>query len=268
MTNLKNLDKPNILVLVQKSLNYTPYDIKWIPLSARFVVIGQYARGTGSIEIYELNEGKAELTKEAEKAHAFKCGTFGASSVRSRNLAVGDFSGLLSVFDLERLEVPVFEVQAHDTIINCIDGAGGMTPNTGPPEIVTGGRDGFVKVWDVRQKERPVASIGPEESQPIHDTWAVAFGNSFDDTERMVCAGYDNGDVKMFDLRNMSVFWETNVKNGVCALEFDRKDIRMNKLVVGGLEGSLRAFDLRTKHPKQGFASVSEKVWNYINVIK
>ncbi len=29
----------------------------------------------------------------------------------------------------------------------------------------------------------------------------VAFGNSFNDEERCVLAGYDNGDVKMFDLR-------------------------------------------------------------------
>lgn len=29
----------------------------------------------------------------------------------------------------------------------------------------------------------------------------MAFGNSFNDEERCVLAGYDNGDVKMFDLR-------------------------------------------------------------------
>ena len=44
---------------------------------------------------------------------------------------------------------------------------------------------------------------------------------------------YDNGDVKMFDLRMNKVRWETNVKNGVCALSFDRKDIEMNKFAVG-----------------------------------
>ena len=29
----------------------------------------------------------------------------------------------------------------------------------------------------------------------------MAFGNSYNDEERCVLAGYDNGDVKMFDLR-------------------------------------------------------------------
>ena len=40
-------------------------------------------------------------------------------------------------------------------------------------------------------------------------------GNSFNDVERCVCAGYDNGDIKMFDLRTMTLRWESNVKNGV-----------------------------------------------------
>lgn len=40
-------------------------------------------------------------------------------------------------------------------------------------------------------------------------------GNSYDDTERVMAAGYENGDVKLFDLKAMKLLWETNVKNGV-----------------------------------------------------
>ena len=43
----------------------------------------------------------------------------------------------------------------------------------------------------------------------------MAFGNSYNDEERCVLAGYDNGDVKLFDLRTGTVRYETNVKNGV-----------------------------------------------------
>lgn len=43
-------------------------------------------------------------------------------------------------------------------------------------------------------------------------------------------------------------------------MEFDRKNINMNKLVATSLEGKLHTFDLRTQHPTKGFASVSEKV--------
>ena len=38
----------------------------------------------------------------------------------------------------------------------------------------------------------------------------------------MVAAGFDNGDIKMFDLKNMKLQWSTNVNNGVCGLQFDR----------------------------------------------
>jgi hypothetical protein len=40
-------------------------------------------------------------------------------------------------------------------------------------------------------------------------------GHAFNQSDRCVCAGYDNGDIKMFDLRNMALQWETNIKNGV-----------------------------------------------------
>ncbi|KAJ3130260.1 WD repeat-containing protein 92 [Nowakowskiella sp. JEL0407] len=253
------LDKPQIVVHIQKSLNFTAYDVKWIPTSARFVVLGQHSRGTGALQVYELNKGDLKLCAETEKEHAFKCGTFGASSLRDRHFATGDFSGYMNIWDLDRLDTPLYAVKAHEQIVNCIDGCGGIGGNTGPPEIATGSRDGTVKVWDVRQKDKPVAKIAPAEGEAMRDTWAVAFGNSFNDEERVVCAGYENGDIKMFDLRNLSLIWETNVKNGVCSLQFDRKDIRMNKIVASTLESNIFAFDLRTHHPKEGFASVKTK---------
>ena len=40
-------------------------------------------------------------------------------------------------------------------------------------------------------------------------------GDTHNMDERSVVAGYDNGDIKMFDLRKMALRWETNVKNGV-----------------------------------------------------
>jgi len=57
-----------------------------------------------------------------------------------------------------------------------------------------------------------------------------SFGNAHNNEQRVVAAGYDNGDVKIFDLKNQIFIWDTNLKNGVCGLEFDRKDIIMNKL--------------------------------------
>ena len=110
------------------------------------------------------------------------------------------------------------------------------------------------------------------EGQPIRDCWTVAFGNSFrflcsyvvfmyvylsfmqmymcmrSDEERCIAAGYDNGDVKLFDLRTQSMRYETNVSNGVTNIEFDRKDIEMNKMGLTTLESKFRVFDMRTQH--------------------
>lgn len=46
----------------------------------------------------------------------------------------------------------------------------------------------------------------------------------------------------------------------VCGIEFDRRDIVMNKLVATTLESKFYVFDLRTCNSKKGFASVCEKV--------
>lgn len=177
---------------------------------------------------------------------------------QTRHLATGDFNGKLAVWDLEKMQT-VYSTSAHTQIINAIDGVGGLGIGEGAAELVTGSRDGCVKVWDIRQRDAPVVNIEPEEGQEARDCWAVAFGNAYNTEERCVCAGYDNGDIKMFDLRTMSLRWETNLANGVCDLEFDRKDIAMNKLVATSLEGKFRVFDVRTQHPKKGFSFVLEK---------
>ena len=45
-------------------------------------------------------------------------------------------------------------------------------------------------------------------------------------------------------------------------MEFDRKDIPMNKLVVATLESKFNVYDLRTQHLTKGFACLTEKVRN------
>ena len=255
------MDTVQIIAHIEKSLNYSIFDVKWIPVSAKFVVLGSQPKGSGILQIYQLNKGNLELVREFERPNPLKCGSFGASKLRNTHMTVGDFAGKMSIYDLENAGKAVYEVDAHKEIINSIDAIGGTTLNCGAPEIVTGSRDGCVKIWDPRQEGSPVACISPTDADLSgkRDCWAVSFGDSYNSEERAVCAGYDNGDVKMIDLRNMSQRWETNVKNGVCDIEFDRKDIKMNKLAVSTLEGGLHVFDLRTQHAQKGFACVSEK---------
>ena len=251
---------PQILEHISKSVQITSYDVKWIPSSARFVVMGAFARATGCLQVYELDGVDLKLSKEVETKASVKCGTFGASGLAERHLATGNFEGYLQMYDLERAEKPVMDVKAHTSIVNAIDGCGGAHRGYGAPELVTAGRDGCVRVWDVRQKDAPVASFEPADGVAARDCWSVAFGNAFNDDERCVLAGYDNGDVKLFDLRTGTVRCETNVGNGVCGVEFDRKNIAMNKFVVTCLESQFSVYDARTQHPKLGFASVTEKM--------
>ncbi|KAG8323518.1 dynein axonemal assembly factor 10 [Homalodisca vitripennis] len=253
------MDKPQIICHIEKSLPFTLYDSLWIPSSAKFVLLGSQPRGSGVLQVYEINEGDASVIKNVEKNTAFKCGTFGASSLRQRHLATGDFEGKLQMWNLEDMSSPVYSVSAHRQIINCIDGVGGLNIACGAPEIVTGSRDGSVKVWDPRQKNKPVAVMEPADGEARRDCWSVAFGNSYNNEERVVCAGYDNGDIKMFDLRTMCLKWETNVKNGVCCVEFDRKDIKLNKLIATTLESTFHVYDLHTQHKTKGFAKLTEK---------
>lgn len=257
---MDSLNAPQIIEHINHSLSYTPFDVKWIPCSAKFAVVGQTPRAKGIIQIYGMNQGKLELINEFIKESGFKCSTFGASTFTNRELACGDYDGNLHIFDLEKGQSS-FSVKAHKSIINSIDGIGG-TGNIGSAEIITAGRDGCAKIWDPRT-DKPVVSLEPSESEKIlPECWAVCFGNAYNTEERSVACGYDNGDVKLFDLRVNLLKWETNLKNGVCNIEFDRKDIIMNKLAVTTLESKIHIYDMRTLHPELGFAGLSEAAHN------
>ncbi|POI29741.1 hypothetical protein CIB84_006508, partial [Bambusicola thoracicus] len=169
------LERPQVVVHAQQSLNYTVFDCKWVPRSARLLCLGSAPRGTGVLQLYELRGGRLLPLSEVEKAKPIKCATFGAASLRQRHLATGDFAGSLSIWDLEAPEIPVYSVKGHKEIINGIDGVGGLGIGEGAPEIVTGSRDGTVKVWDPRQKETPVANMEPAQGESKRDCWTVAF---------------------------------------------------------------------------------------------
>ncbi|KAJ1501241.1 hypothetical protein HMI55_003488 [Coelomomyces lativittatus] len=195
------LDKPQIIPYIAQSLQYTPHDVKWIPGTPKFVVLGENSKGLGVLQVYTLQQGKLEKLTEAEVASPFKCSSFGASSRgASRQLATGNFAGTLSVYDPEHFSVPIYESKAHSSIINCIDACGGNTNDYGPPEIVTGSRDGNVKVWDIRQRDTPVATFSPDPNGKVMDCWSVAFGNSYNDKDRYVQFNSIAGTFKLIKL--------------------------------------------------------------------
>ena len=60
------MEKPQIIAHVQKSLNYTLFESRWIPSSAKFVILGNHARGTGAMQVYEISGGDVKLVKEVK----------------------------------------------------------------------------------------------------------------------------------------------------------------------------------------------------------
>lgn len=79
----------------------------------------------------------------------------------------------------------------------------------------------------------------------LRDCWCVVFGNLYNDEERCVLVGYDNGDIKLFDLCMGKERWKISLKNGICGIDFDRKDIKMNKFVCIILELKFYFYDFR-----------------------
>lgn len=62
--DMSAFEKPQIISHIQKGLNYTVFDCKWVPCSAKFVTMGNFARGTGVIQLYEIQHGDLKLLRE------------------------------------------------------------------------------------------------------------------------------------------------------------------------------------------------------------
>jgi len=253
------MNYPEIICHLERNLPFTAFESHWIPSSARFVSVGCDSLNNGFIGVYELSGGAIQAVQEVKKPTALRCSTFGAASLKERHLATGDFGGTLQEWDLEHLESPVTSYKAHQGLINCIDGTG--LRDGGSRCIATGSSDGFVKIWDPRQPKKATLSIGPEEGENRQDCWSVAFGTSEASTdERVVAAGYDNGDLKLFDLREMKLLWEKNVKHGICSLDFSG-DSFGSKLVATAVNAKVHVCD--TAHPDniRGESAHKSTVW-------
>lgn len=73
---------------------------------------------------------------------------------------------------MQRFDIPLTSFKAHESIINTIDS---LNQASEPQELVTGSRDGCIKVWDMRQPEKAVLTVKSKQSSK--DIWAVAYGN-------------------------------------------------------------------------------------------
>jgi WD40 repeat protein len=253
-------EKSHIVELFCESLPYTVHCARWVPTSCRFVVVGSRPRGTGALQVYRMStqakSAPERLTKQAdvETERAIKCATFAGCDPIQRHVAVGDFGGHLEVFDLLNASKPVFSRQVHGQSINAIDGGGAP----GPCEFVTGSRDGRVCVSDIRAPDPVVALLMPERD--ARDCWAVSMGGTAGPQDRTVVAGFDNGDLKLWDLRTSAVTWETNLRNGVVCCQLSDRTGPLRRLTAGCLSGQIVTFDLADKPADKGYASHAQKV--------
>jgi len=247
-----------VVVAGEHSVPFHPYDVEWVPESCRFAAVGMYARGSGAIQVFEIEEDGLKSVTQVEKKAAFKCLSFGLSRAPVRLLATGDFDGNVCVWNLDQPHHPSFSTKGHQTLVNAVDACGGTSRGGGAPELVSAGRDGLVRLWDIRQKE-PVATIGSPENG--RDCWAVAIGNTANTEDRLVCAGYDNGDVALVDLRSSSVMWQTNVGAGVCRVSFDTPDKAPSRVVATTVDGKAHVFSLTNPSAPHSIPVHDDTVW-------
>lgn len=64
IVNMALLEKAQIITHSEKSLNYTVFGVKWVPCSAKVVVLGSHPRDTGALQVYELSKGELKLVLE------------------------------------------------------------------------------------------------------------------------------------------------------------------------------------------------------------
>jgi WD40 repeat protein len=77
-------------------------------------------------------------------------------------IALGDISGKVFLVDLEKEKI-FHEIKAHSGMVNSIDSMGGLV-GSGVLELLTGGSDGCVRLWDPRQ-EAPVVALEPNKDE-------------------------------------------------------------------------------------------------------
>lgn len=101
---MNSTDAPHMIEYATKSLEFTPHDTKWMPGTARIACCGISPNSKGALQIYELErDGTKEVFKDLSfNSQGIKCATFGASRLLSGHLAMGDYSGSLCIWDIQR----------------------------------------------------------------------------------------------------------------------------------------------------------------------
>jgi len=224
----------SLLHVADTEVDFTALSLAWIPSSARIISIGAHQKGHGVLSVFALVGRELQKTSTVKADRPLRCGTFDLGDPQEREFCCGDFNGGLSVWDVETLS-QTEQINAHADVLNSLAGGG-----VGSSELLTGGRDGEVKLWDRRALGRPTMKMMPEEGTVRRDCWTVTHSGG---DRGLAAAGFDNGDVKVFDLRSTKLLWETNVSRGVSDINLFGVSENLFRLVVGTVHGKLLAWD-------------------------
>lgn len=86
-----------MILFAEKSCDHPIFEVKWIPSQAKFCCVGHKPNGQGLIEIFALQENSPALMHTINVKDAVRCLTFDTSGAQPHHLAVGDFTGKLTV---------------------------------------------------------------------------------------------------------------------------------------------------------------------------
>ncbi len=83
LRRMETTDAPQIIEHVNKPVMFTPYDIRWVPCSARVAAMGMYPRGTGVIQVYEMSAGALNVVTEVRGGRCASVVYVGRGAARS-----------------------------------------------------------------------------------------------------------------------------------------------------------------------------------------
>ena len=99
-----------------------------------------------------------------------------------------------------------------------------------------------MKLWDRRTLEKPILRMSPEDNENKRDCWSVSHSGP---DSKLIAAGFDNGDIKVFDVRATKLLWETSLSRGVSNLNLIQAG-EMTGLVAGNVQGKLYKWNLNS----------------------
>ncbi|EGG24834.1 hypothetical protein DFA_03079 [Cavenderia fasciculata] len=243
------VDNNNILLpLISTKVLYSPFDVKWVPFSSSVLTVG-HSKDKGDIRIYRMSDidttnqssNTLSLQNESRFENKIRCCSFFDSKNQSNRgyFVCGDFAGHLSIWNIDRMDSPITTIpNAHIGSVNAID-CGGNSNSQSSSElsysIATGGRDGKVALWDSRSSFKSVSSthsFSHNISQGKLDCWSVSlFGSN-------IIAGYENGDINVYDIKTNRLVSSTNFGFGVSSVNVNERQ-GLDNIMIGGNESQL-----------------------------